>query len=181
MRASLTPQQVESSLQKGNTYLNLYNQSIEVVPPTVFRNEKLTSLTYLNLGGNQIQSIPPETFDFLTNLKILYLHNNKLNHFSPQLLKKLTNLVELSLDSNNLKAIPPVTFGGLTTLSRLYLDVELCTMYKHIKGTRLTQDSLKLLNGYDQRVVTILFLEFGPLFKLPIEVVRQIASFLCLL
>jgi Leucine-rich repeat (LRR) protein len=55
----------------------------------------------LHLGGKRVNSIPPEIGDF-TNLKILWLHDNKLTDLPPEL-GDLSNLTRLTLHNNQLE------------------------------------------------------------------------------
>ncbi|MGO4773890.1 leucine-rich repeat domain-containing protein [Flavobacterium sp. W22_SRS_FK3] len=72
-------------------------------------------------NGNSLfnLNVLPASIGNLEQLKILYLHSNKLSDL-PSELGNLRNLTELGLSSNQLKVIPE-DIGNLTQLKYLYL------------------------------------------------------------
>ena len=84
-------------------YLNLANNKLQNINPFAFADDT-RYLVELNLNNNYLNdnSIEFLLFASLTNLKSLYLDNNKLTMFSHHLLLNLYSLEYLSLKQNNL-------------------------------------------------------------------------------
>eukprot|EP01080_Neovahlkampfia_damariscottae_P000002 gene2-4253_t len=103
-------------------YLNLeecYLKSME--------NICYKKLEYLNLRGNFIHNIPDEFFN-ATNLKIAFLHQNKIKKLSKKI-NKLFKLEEFDFGLNNHISIPKELFE-LKKLKKLNVDgYELSTYF----------------------------------------------------
>ena len=82
----------------------------------------LAELTELDLGEKGLTALQSGDFAGLTNLRRLYLTNNKLKELPADLFAGLTNLRRLWLDRNHLRKLPADLFAGLTNLRRLWLD-----------------------------------------------------------
>jgi len=95
--------------------LNYRNKKLHEFPIPILNFK--SSLTNLNLEDNLIEEIP-EWIGELSNLKVLYLSNNKLNNI--ERLSSLNKLEVLHLSGNNVKIIPN-SISNLVNLKRLYL------------------------------------------------------------
>jgi Leucine-rich repeat (LRR) protein len=89
--------------------------------PLILRLNK--TIQYFDAATNYFNdsSIPTEIFS-LTNLKILYLHENVINGFIPSEIGNLTSLDVLSLYSNKITGSLPSDIGNLGNLTNLYLE-----------------------------------------------------------
>ena len=67
-------QKIREARRQGETYLNLVEEGLTVLPPEI---GKLTQLVKLNLAGNRWESLPRELSN-LTNLTDLSLVNTQL-------------------------------------------------------------------------------------------------------
>ncbi|KAK7848970.1 putative leucine-rich repeat receptor-like protein kinase [Quercus suber] len=75
----------------------------------------------LDLSSNHFTGVIPTSLKNLSNLTILYLHDNQLSGSIPQELGMLSSLSDLALSSNNLTGVIPASFGNLSDLTTLYL------------------------------------------------------------
>lgn len=84
----------------------------------------LTSLQELDFSNNQISSISDTSFHFLKNLRLLELHDNRIETVAKGTFQGdiHSKLEEISFRFNNLKQISQHTFFDLEALQRLYLD-----------------------------------------------------------
>lgn len=121
---------------------NKLNSAPKKLPP---------NLEYLTLGNNLISDITYQSFEGQTQLKNLYLHNNKIQKlhtysFSSEDRTHLTGLQVLHLENNGISFIDGNTFKNLTSLRQL------CLAYNRI--TKLTINvfsGLKHLHALDLR------------------------------
>ncbi|KAG7964606.1 hypothetical protein I3843_09G178800 [Carya illinoinensis] len=81
----------------------------------------LKNLTSLDLSWNMLVGPIPSTIGHLTNLKYLFLSQNKINGSIPPEIGMLKDLTYLSLTSNMLVGPIPSTIGHLTNLESLFL------------------------------------------------------------
>jgi hypothetical protein len=95
--------------------LDLRNQHLDTIQPSVFRQKQLKVLL---VNGNRIKNLP-NGIGNLTNLQKLDLSFNQLTSL-PIELSNLKNLQTLNL-ANNLLTILPNELGKLTNLQNLYL------------------------------------------------------------
>ena len=82
----------------------------------------LTNLEMLLLNNNDINHLEPRIFSGLTNLEKLTLNNNQINKLEPGTFAGLTNLEMLTLNSNRLNHLELGAFTGLVSLVTLWLD-----------------------------------------------------------
>jgi hypothetical protein len=82
------------------TVLNLEENGIETLEPSVFKD--LQNLKILHLNGNKIRTLHPDTFRGNQKLALLTLNNNDLTTMDTALFLPLTHLEELDLRSNHL-------------------------------------------------------------------------------
>jgi Leucine-rich repeat (LRR) protein len=111
--------------------------------------KQFPNLESLNLGGN-LRKIKSGSFDSLTNLTVLNLRSNNLQHLDEDLFKSLTNLVSLDLNQNPLKRIPSNLFAHLAALNELnlygceILDLEPNTFHGLDNLNKLTLSFIRL-------------------------------------
>ena len=139
VESSLTFESMASTLQ----ILKLNNNRLKTIEAKVFqslanlkeldlsRNElalidKLTlsglsRLTHLILAHNDINSLHEEAFNYVPEILVLDLSDNKLRQ-SPGALKSLTKLQTLDLSFNGLDDLSNASFLNLSTLWRLQLN-----------------------------------------------------------
>jgi Leucine-rich repeat (LRR) protein len=86
------------------TFLNLHNKKIRVLPDLVW---KLTKLKSLNLMRNQLVNLS-DSIGTLVDLEYLYLSYNKLISL-PESINNLNNLKYLEIMNNQLTSIPTLT------------------------------------------------------------------------
>ena len=82
---------------------------------------QLTGVGSLDFTRMDIKSLQPDDFSGLTNLRILYLDQNKLSSLPAGVFSDLTALRVLSLGTNALSSLPDGVFSGLTALEWLWL------------------------------------------------------------
>ncbi len=82
---------------------------------------QLTGVGSLDFTRMDITSLQPDDFSGLTNLRILYLDQNKLSSLPAGVFSDLTALRVLSLGTNALSSLPDGVFSGLTALEWLWL------------------------------------------------------------
>ena len=70
--------------------MSLKKNNLLTVRQSWFRN--LTNLKFFRLKENQIESIDDYSFDFLVNLEMLCISNNKLSEVKESWLPNLTSL-----------------------------------------------------------------------------------------
>lgn len=96
--------------------------SMSTLPAEAMRH--LTSLQELDISNNQLKTMTDTCFHFLKDLRILEMHDNRLE----QVLKGTfqgdihTNLAVIKLGFNHIKLISQHTFVDLEALQRLQLD-----------------------------------------------------------
>jgi Leucine-rich repeat (LRR) protein len=88
--------------------------------------KKFPNLESLDLWGRNLLDIQSRSFEILTNLTVLNLRSNKIEHLHVDLFKSLTKLVSLNLSLNPLKRIPSKFFANLAALNEL--DLERCQL-----------------------------------------------------
>ena len=93
--------------------LNLSNNNIKTICPTV---QLLQKLTTLNLSYNLIDEIP-RTISQLAGLQHLLLHQNNLKTIASEI-GMLEHLIVLNLSNNEIVEIPE-TISRLTVLSKV--------------------------------------------------------------
>ena len=79
---------------------------------------KLVNLTYLNLNGNQLDHIP-QCFKYLTGLRHLHLHQNRISDISELCRRNFDKLEILDLGQNKLSEIPIALVHFLVALTGL--------------------------------------------------------------
>jgi Leucine-rich repeat (LRR) protein len=82
--------------------LDLSGIGLAELPPEI---GNLTNLEMLFLHNNQLSSLPPEIGN-LSNLERLGLYNNQLSSLPPEI-GNLSNLINLDLSHNQLSSLPP--------------------------------------------------------------------------
>jgi Leucine-rich repeat (LRR) protein len=78
------------------------------------------ALEVLQLGGNCIESISSLRLERCSNLKVLFLHENRISRIDG--LDKLVNLEELVLDRNRIKHLESSALNNMSELQELRLD-----------------------------------------------------------
>lgn len=97
------------------------NNQVEEIESNAFNN--CTKLTSIDFAFNHIKRLHLNTFWPLKNLNTLYLYNNNLTEFAPELVKGLTKLENLGLMSNYIKDIDEVGLGmELPSLKNIWLN-----------------------------------------------------------
>ncbi|CAC5395036.1 unnamed protein product [Mytilus coruscus] len=109
------------NLPSNTVYLNLQHNLIIQIPNNTF--EHMTDLKVLDLSFNKLQSMNDQTFNGLGNLKHLKLNKNKLTgEMLNKSFKYMTCLTHLDLSFNMLQRINEQTFIGLQNLQNLQLN-----------------------------------------------------------
>nr|XP_043908558.1 leucine-rich repeat-containing protein 9-like [Solea senegalensis] len=104
----------------GNVHSSGYGQhSNKENVPVVCLEPLMSSLEVLHLGHNGISCLTHLELSRLTNLKVLYLQDNKINHVEG--LQGLRQLKELVLDRNHIKALSKNSFIAQNVLEELHL------------------------------------------------------------
>lgn len=117
------------------------------------RLEQSKSMDTLNLSNLQLKVLPSQ-ISLLTNLKYLYLDNNKLI-FVPEI-GNLSQLEELSMENNELTLIPEAYYN-----------------FKNLKSLNLSKNHFKCLSSslfLNFQYMTILWLNHCELMFLPKEI-----------
>lgn len=96
--------------------LSLYNRHITRLPEIVL----IPHLKVLDLRNNELYTLPITGFDKLTELRELYLDNNKLSSL-PHAIGYLQKLTILSVKRNNLMSLPS-SLALLFNLQQLFLS-----------------------------------------------------------
>ena len=117
------------------TELNLKYKKLKEIPPNI---KYLTNLKILNLHHNKLTELKGNTFDNLTNLQQLYLSKNQLTEIKENIFDRLTNLHYLDVGDNQLTEIKEKTFDKLINLRELHLDNNKLTEIKENTFDRLT-------------------------------------------
>lgn len=108
-------------------YLDLSGNKIDELSDRVFL--KTPALESLNLNNNQLWEIP--NLHTLSNLKKLYLKNNRITNLNKNSFTTLENLEILSLSSNNIETIDASTFDNLSSLIVLDLSANKITNFNY--------------------------------------------------
>ena len=77
--------------------------------------------TLIDLYSQSIDMIANDTFQGLTNLEFLYLHDNKIQKIDSSLFKGLINIREIWLESNTIISIDKSAFVDLNNLELICL------------------------------------------------------------
>ncbi|KPP78909.1 leucine-rich repeat-containing protein 4-like [Scleropages formosus] len=110
---------VPVGIPSNTRYLNLMENSIEVIQADTFRH--LHHLERLQLGRNAIRQIEVGAFNGLTNLNTLELFDNRLTVIPSGAFEYLSKLRELWLRNNPIESIPSYAFNRVPSLMRLDL------------------------------------------------------------
>ena len=81
----------------------------------------LTNLRWLYLSNNRLSSLPPDLFSESSKINILDLNNNEFSEVPTEALSALWQLSWLRLDYNNLGNLSPDAFAGLESVEVLRL------------------------------------------------------------
>ncbi|HSH05628.1 MAG TPA: leucine-rich repeat domain-containing protein [Anaerolineae bacterium] len=95
---------------------NIYSNQISEIPTEI---QYLTNLRFFRIANNQIEGEVPTQLCALTQLEILWLHQNQITTL-PDCIGQLINLIELYAYQNQIIAIP-TSIGGLENLEILWL------------------------------------------------------------
>ncbi|XP_048848086.1 leucine-rich repeat-containing protein 4B [Brienomyrus brachyistius] len=112
-------EEVPESISINTRYLNLQENSIQVIKSDTFRH--LRHLEILQLSKNQIQQIEVGAFNGLPNLNTLELFDNRLTLVPSQAFEYLSKLRELWLRNNPIETLPGYAFHRVPSLRRLDL------------------------------------------------------------
>ncbi|XP_005810181.1 leucine-rich repeat-containing protein 4B [Xiphophorus maculatus] len=112
-------EQVPESISVNTRYLNLQENSIQVIKSDTFK--QLRHLEILQLSKNQIRQIEIGAFNGLPNLNTLELFDNRLTLVPTQAFDYLSKLRELWLRNNPIETLPSYAFNRVPSLRRLDL------------------------------------------------------------
>ncbi|KAL0993312.1 hypothetical protein UPYG_G00105960 [Umbra pygmaea] len=110
---------VPESISVNTRYLNLQENSIEVIKSDTFKH--LRHLEILQLSKNRISQIEVGAFNGLPNLNTLELFDNRLTLVPSQAFEYLSKLRELWLRNNPIETLPSNAFHRVPSLRRLDL------------------------------------------------------------
>ncbi|XP_062336463.1 leucine-rich repeat-containing protein 4B [Osmerus eperlanus] len=111
--------QVPESISINTRYLNLQENSIQVIKSDTFKH--LRHLEILQLSKNHIRQIEVGAFNGLPNLNTLELFDNRLTMVPTQAFEYLSKLRELWLRNNPIETLPGYAFNRVPSLRRLDL------------------------------------------------------------
>ncbi|KAJ3608266.1 hypothetical protein NHX12_025315 [Muraenolepis orangiensis] len=114
-----TLDQVPESISDNTRYLNLQENSIQVIKSDTFKH--LRHLEILQLSKNHIRQIEVGAFNGLPNLNTLELFDNRLTVVPSQAFEYLSKLRELWLRNNPIETLPAFAFHRVPSLRRLDL------------------------------------------------------------
>ncbi|XP_048059942.1 LOW QUALITY PROTEIN: leucine-rich repeat-containing protein 4B [Megalobrama amblycephala] len=112
-------EEVPDSISNNTRYLNLQENSIQVIKSDTFKH--LRHLEILQLSKNQIRQIEVGAFNGLPNLNTLELFDNRLTLVPSQAFEYLSKLRELWLRNNPIETLPGYAFHRVPSLRRLDL------------------------------------------------------------
>uniref|UniRef100_A0A674MQC2 Leucine rich repeat containing 4B n=1 Tax=Takifugu rubripes TaxID=31033 RepID=A0A674MQC2_TAKRU len=111
--------EVPESISVNTRYLNLQENSIQVIKSDTFKH--LRHLEILQLSKNQIRQIEVGAFNGLPNLNTLELFDNRLTLVPSHAFEYLSKLRELWLRNNPIETLPAYAFHRVPSLRRLDL------------------------------------------------------------
>ncbi|KAK6329065.1 hypothetical protein J4Q44_G00010430 [Coregonus suidteri] len=111
--------EVPDSISVNTRYLNLQENTIEVIKSDTFKH--LRHLEILQLSKNHIRQIEVGAFNGLPNLNTLELFDNRLTLVPSQAFEYLSKLRELWLRNNPIETLPAYAFHRVPSLRRLDL------------------------------------------------------------
>uniref|UniRef100_A0A3B4T2V2 Leucine rich repeat containing 4B n=1 Tax=Seriola dumerili TaxID=41447 RepID=A0A3B4T2V2_SERDU len=111
--------QVPESISENTRYLNLQENTIQVIKSDTFKH--LRHLEILQLSKNHIRQIEVGAFNGLPNLNTLELFDNRLTVVPSQAFEYLSKLRELWLRNNPIETLPAFAFHRVPSLRRLDL------------------------------------------------------------
>nr|XP_061807562.1 leucine-rich repeat-containing protein 4B-like isoform X3 [Nerophis lumbriciformis] len=114
-----TLDQVPESISENTRYLNLQENTIQVIKSDTFKH--LRHLEILQLSKNHIRQIEVGAFNGLPNLNTLELFDNRLTVVPSQAFEYLSKLRELWLRNNPIETLPAFAFHRVPSLRRLDL------------------------------------------------------------
>uniref|UniRef100_A0A672ZRP7 Leucine rich repeat containing 4Ba n=1 Tax=Sphaeramia orbicularis TaxID=375764 RepID=A0A672ZRP7_9TELE len=112
-------EEVPESISVNTRYLNLQENSIQVIKSDTFKH--LRHLEILQLSKNQIRQIEVGAFNGLPNLNTLELFDNRLTLVPSHAFEYLSKLRELWLRNNPIETLPGYAFHRVPSLRRLDL------------------------------------------------------------
>ncbi|XP_013874230.1 leucine-rich repeat-containing protein 4B, partial [Austrofundulus limnaeus] len=112
-------EEVPESISVNTRYLNLQENSIQVIKSDTFKY--LRHLEILQLSKNQIRQIEVGAFNGLPNLNTLELFDNRLTLVPSHAFEYLSKLRELWLRNNPIETLPGYAFHRVPSLRRLDL------------------------------------------------------------
>ncbi|GBP33756.1 Protein flightless-1 [Eumeta japonica] len=144
--------EVPEGLEKAKSILvlNLSDNKIEAIPPTLF--VQLTDLLFLDLSHNLLETLPPQTRR-LANLQTLILNDNPLGLFQLRQLPSLQNLETLHMrNTQRTLANLPTSLESLCNLS----DVDFSkNALATVPDALYSLQNLKRLNLSDNEITEI--------------------------
>jgi len=113
----------ENLLNENKKLLRLYitfNSNLKNLPENLLFG--LSELKLLDLSYNKIDHLPANIFDDLSSIKELNLEGNDLTNPETGLFDKLGNLEILNMNDNGISELSPGVFAGLTGLKTFHLQ-----------------------------------------------------------
>lgn len=98
---------------------------MEQLELTIVEKSKLTMFrrsSFLDLNENKISELAAETFDDLTNIKMLFLAKNRLRNIHQDLFKNLRMMKVIRLDHNQLETLPYGLFRNNRELTVIRIE-----------------------------------------------------------
>lgn len=125
--------------------LNLADNQLAALPPTLFTTSSMKSLESLHLQNNSLTLLTPELFSGLNNLAMLNLSYNAIDslYLQEDTFKGLSNLKFLDLSHNRLTAISGNTFKHLGNLQVLNVNFNQIAI---LAGNHGLRSSLRMLS-----------------------------------
>ncbi|MFZ4715724.1 MAG: leucine-rich repeat domain-containing protein [Bacteriovoracaceae bacterium] len=90
-------------------------------------SDDLLKIKLMDLSSKKINSLTANSFQGLTSLKEIYLHDNQLTNLPGNIFQGLDSLSMITLSENQLTSLPNNLFHGLSSLSVLTLSVNQIT------------------------------------------------------
>jgi len=127
------------SLEFANNHLTGFFDEMQLSKQDV----NLPNLAFLSLNGNNLQRIPP-IIKYLTNLRQLHLHMNKLGSIREVCRKQMKVLEVLDVGGNKIQEVPIALVHYLTNINLLNLSNNDINNVPYLLGFHKTLKTLQL-------------------------------------